>query len=376
MPFASFDYDPRARLVFGPGSLGRLGELAAELAGGGGARRVLLVTDSGIRKAGHAERATRLLAESGLDVRAFDRVEENPTTRHVDAGVAVAREHRAELLVGLGGGSSMDCAKGINFLLTQGGEMRDYWGVGKATRPMLPLIAVPTTAGTGSESQSFALISDPVTHQKMACGDPKAAARIAILDPELTLTQPRAVAGATGIDAVSHAVETLVTRKRTAFSRMLSLEAWRLLEPSLERALADPNDLDARSGMLLGASLAGAAIENSMLGATHSAANPLTARFGVVHGHAVGILLPHVVRFNAPQAEAEYRAIASTAEALARRLETLYASTGLPRRLGDYGVADSDLVELSREAAAQWTARFNPRSVTEKDFVEIYRCAL
>ena len=376
MPFASFDYEPRARLVFGPGSLGRLGELAAELVRGGGARRVLLVTDSGIRKAGHAERATRLLAESGLDVRAFDRVEENPTTRHVDAGVAVAREHRAELLVGLGGGSSMDCAKGINFLLTQGGEMRDYWGVGKATRPMLPLIAVPTTAGTGSESQSFALISDPVTHQKMACGDPKAAARIAILDPELTLTQPRAVAGATGIDAVSHAVETLVTRKRTAFSRMLSLEAWRLLEPSLERALADPNDLDARSGMLLGASLAGAAIENSMLGATHSAANPLTARFGVVHGHAVGILLPHVVRFNAPQAEAEYRAIASTAEALARRLETLYASTGLPRRLGDYGVADSDLVELSREAAAQWTARFNPRSVTEKDFVEIYRCAL
>lgn len=372
MRFASFDHDPRTRLVFGPGSLGRLGVLAREL----GARRVLLVTDAGIRKAGHVERATRLFAAEGLDLSVFDGVEENPTTHHVEAGVALARGHKADFLVGLGGGSAMDCAKGINFVLTQGGELHEYCGVGKATKPMLPLIAVPTTAGTGSESQSFALISDPVTHLKMACGDGKAAARIAILDPELTLTQPGVVAGSTGIDAVSHAVETLVTRKRTPLSRMFSLEAWRLLEANLESVLRDPKDLEARSGMLLGASLAGAAIENSMLGATHSAANPLTARFGVVHGQAVGILLPHVVRFNAPECELEYRALASTSQLLARRLEALYASTGLPRTLRDFGVEASDLSGLARVAVTQWTAQFNPRTVTESDFLEIYRCAL
>lgn len=254
--------------------------------------------------------------------------------------------------------------------------MKDYWGVGKAKGPMLPMVAVPTTAGTGSESQSFALISDAATRQKMACGDKRAACRVAVLDPELTVTQPRAVAAATGIDALSHAVETLVTRRRNPVSRMLSLEAWRLLEPSLERVLGAPGDLEARGRMLLGASLAGAAIESSMLGAAHAAANPLTARFGVVHGHAIGLLLPHVVRFNAPAAGDEYRALAVSSEALARRLEDLHAATGLPRRLGDFGVEEGDLQDLARDAARQWTAQFNPRPVAEQDFLEIYRCAL
>ena len=171
---------------------------------GGG--HVLLVTDPGIVRAGHVERATRSLEDVGLAVAVFGGVAENPTTQHVDAGVHVAQRHRADFLVGLGGGSAMDCAKGLNFIVTNGGVMSDYWGVGKATHPMLPMIAVPTTAGTGSEAQSFALISDSATHQKMACGDVKAACRWAILDPDLTLTQPPQVAAASGIDAVAHAV--------------------------------------------------------------------------------------------------------------------------------------------------------------------------
>lgn len=372
MPLAPFDHEPRTRLVFAPGASGRLGELARAT----GAGRVLLVTDPGLVRAGHAGRAARTLEAAGLDVRLFDAVGENPTTAHVAAGVEVAREHGAELLVGLGGGSSMDCAKGINFILTQGGSMRDYRGVNRATRPMLPFIAIPTTAGTGSESQSFALISDVETHQKMACGDKKAAAIVAILDPELTSTLPRAVAAATGIDAISHAVETLVTRPRTSLSRMYSVEAWRLLEPNYLRALDQPSDLEARSSLLLGASLAGAAIECSMLGAAHSAANPLTAEFGVVHGHAVGLLLPHVVRFNAPVAGDEYRLLGRPPEELAARLEQLYAESGLPRTLAAYGVTDHDLPRLAAQAVCQWTAQFNPRPATEVDFVEIYRCAL
>ncbi len=219
-----FDFQPRTRIVFGGGAIDRLGELVREYGG----TRVLIATDPGIVAAGHADRAEASLDAAGLCVARFDGVSENPTTEVVDECVAVAREQKIDFLVGLGGGSSMDTAKGCNFLLTNGGRMEDYWGVGKAARPMLPMIAVPTTAGTGSECQSFALITHPQTHAKMACGDPKAAARAAILDPELTLTQPAAVAAATGMDALSHALETAVTRRRNPISEMLSREAFRL----------------------------------------------------------------------------------------------------------------------------------------------------
>ena len=290
-----FDHQPRTRIVFGADALERGGELAREF----GVRRVLLVTDKGIVKAGHASRAIGFLEAAGLQVATFDEVRENPTTLDVDRCVEVAKREAVELIVGLGGGSSMDTAKGANFILTNGGRMQDYWGVGKATQPMLPLIAIPTTAGTGSECQSFALISDEATHQKMACGDPKAAARVAILDPLLTVSQPARVTACTGIDALAHAVETAVTKKRTPLSAMYSHEAFRLCIGSLERVLRDPRDLEARSMMQLGAAFAGTAIENSMLGAAHSAANPLTAHYGIVHGQAVGLMLPAVIAFNA-----------------------------------------------------------------------------
>src|SRR5215470_13270123 len=192
----------------------------------------------------------------------------------------------------------MDCAKGINFLYSNGGQIQDYWGVGKATKPMLPMIAVPTTAGTGSETQSFALISDSKTHVKMACGDKKASFRVALLDPELTVTQPPRVTALTGIDAVAHALESYVARTRNSASMAFSREAWLLLGGNFAHVIADPKDLDARGGMQLGASFAGLAIENSMLGAAHSLANPLTAEFNIAHGQAVGLMLPHVIRRN------------------------------------------------------------------------------
>ena len=178
-----FDWTPRTRLVCGWGSLERLGTIARELGG----RRVLVVTDAGLVAAGHVARAEAILARAGLAVVRFAGVHENPTTDDVEACVLRAREAAIDLIVGLGGGSSLDTAKGCNFLLTGGGRMHDYQGYGKARAPMLPMIAVPTTAGTGSECQSYALIADAATHQKMACGDPGAAPRVALLDPELTL---------------------------------------------------------------------------------------------------------------------------------------------------------------------------------------------
>jgi alcohol dehydrogenase len=383
----AFDYNPRTKLVFGVGAIARIGDLAKEL----GARKVLLVTDPGIVAAGHAGSVTQHLEAAGLAVVHFDNVVENPTTRCVDRCVEMARSSGVDALIGLGGGSSMDTAKGCNFILTNGGHMKDYWGVGKAKHPMLPLIAVPTTGGTGSECQSFALITDETTHQKMACGDPKAAARIAILDPALTLSQPPRVTACTGIDAVAHAVETAVTRKRASLSELFSREAFRLTMAGLPRVLESPEDLEARGWMLLGAAWAGTAIENSMLGAAHSAANPLTAHFGIVHGHAVGLMLPHVVRFNArdPRTAAAYAQLVSSAqlasaaappeaaaEHLAQHLERLIDLAGLTRSLQALGVTREDVPRLAAEAAAQWTAQFNPRPAAAEDFHELYISAL
>ncbi|MGB4741660.1 MAG: iron-containing alcohol dehydrogenase, partial [Fuerstiella sp.] len=290
-----FDYQPRTRVVFGAGSFSTLGQVAKEF----GKQKVLLVTDPGLKKAGHSDRAKSLLGDAGLNVAVFDDVAANPTTDDVDRCVAFAKEHQSELIIGLGGGSSMDCAKGANFLLTNGGRMHDYRGVGKATREMLPMIAVPTTSGTGSEAQSFAVIADAETHMKMPCGDPKAACKVAILDPELTITMPRSVAAATGIDAMTHAIESFVTRKRNPVSQMFASQAWQLLAKSFPIIMDQPENVEARGEMLLGAHLAGAAIENSMLGSAHATANPLSAHFHTVHGIAVGVMLPHIVRWNA-----------------------------------------------------------------------------
>ncbi|MBI2825680.1 MAG: iron-containing alcohol dehydrogenase [Planctomycetia bacterium] len=379
----SFDYHPRTRIVFGPGRLALLGHLASEM----GARRALVVSDPGIIAAGHTARGIEALEKAGIETHLFSDVGENPTTDHVEAGLAIAHRYDPELLVGLGGGSSMDCAKGINFVYSGGGRMQDYWGVGKATREMLPMIAVPTTAGTGSETQSFALISDAKTKIKMACGDKKATCRVALLDPELTLTQPKRVTALTGIDAVAHALETYVTKRRNPVSTAFSREAWRLLSENFSRVLDDPSDLAARGGMQLGACFAGLAIENSMLGATHALANPLTAHYGIAHGQAIALMLPHVVRFNAAEVGGWYRELMEatsrngkpqppvTPEYLVESVSHWATKAGLAGRLADCGVEQDKLADLAAAAAREWTGGFNPRAMTGAEFLELYRAA-
>ena len=371
------------RVVFGPGTLTRLGELVRELGG----NRVLLVTDPGLQAAGHPQRAIGLLEAAGHSVFVFDGVEENPTTRHVNIALAFARQHRIDCIVAVGGGSSMDCAKGVNFLLTNGGTMADYKGFGLATKPMLPSIGVPTTSGTGSEAQSFALIADEKTHLKMACGDRKAAFRVAILDPELTVSQPASVTAITGIDAMTHAIESYVSLRSNLLSKSFSREAWRLLDGSFERVQREPGNVEARGAMQLGANLAGLAIENAMLGAAHACANPLTAHYGLTHGTAVGILLPHVMRFNNPVVGHLYADLAAeagllngdagaAAEVLARRIRHLMQAAKLPTRLADCGVSAGIFSVLADEAGQQWTAKFNPRPLAESDIIAIYEAAL
>src|SRR2546422_5073629 len=379
-----FDYKPRTRLVFGVGSVDQVGELAREI----GARKVLLVTDRGIVNAGHAEHVRVKLEAAGVKVTIFDKARENPTTKCVNDCLAVAQNAEPDTIVGLGGGSAMDTAKGCNFLLTNGGRMQDYRGVGKASKPMLPLIAIPTTAGTGSECQSAALIVDDRTHQKMACLDPKAAARIAILDPRLTLSQPPRVTACAGMDAIAHALETAVANTRNALSIMYSSEAFKLCVRAFAEVVTHPKDLEARDQMLLGAALAGMGIENSMLCAAHAAANPLTAHFGIVHGQAVGLMLPHVIRFNAHQSQSRkaYSAVAAAAEltspghdhapeTLVKRIEMLLDLAGMPRRLAGSGAEAKLIPLLAEEATRQWTAAFNPRPVSKEDFETLYENA-
>lgn len=377
----NFDFQSRTRVVFGNGSLARLGELARELR----FNCSLLVADHGLLACGYVDEAVRSLKGAGVCVETFQEFESDPDSLMVEAGRAFAAPLKIDSIIGLGGGSALDCAKGINFLLTNGGRMRDYRGYGKASRPLLPMIGVPTTAGTGSEAQSYALISDAETHAKMACGDTGAAFRVAILDPLLTVSQPRSVTSAAGFDAIAHAVETYVTTRRNPLSELFSREAWGLLERNYERVLARPDDIEARGAMLLGAHYAGAAIENSMLGATHACANPLTAHYKMTHGVALALLLPTVVRWNDHVVGDRYEELfrlsqehggrRPPAASLARRLEELAEMGQFPMRLGAAGVLKSDFEMLAEEAAGQWTGRFNPRAFDVAGALEVYECA-
>ncbi len=379
-----FAFELKTRMVTGPDSILDVGREAAQL----GCKKALIISDPGIVAAGHVQTAIDSLGQENIETQVFDGARENPTTADVDAGLAVAKDYQPCLLIGLGGGSSMDCAKGVNFVYSCGGTMKDYWGVGKATGPMLPMIAIPTTAGTGSEMQSFALISDANTHVKMACGDKKASCRVAILDPKLTLTQPASVTALTGIDAISHAVETWVTKKRNPISMLYSREAWRLLASSFDTVIQQPDNLEARTAMQLGAAYAGIAIENSMLGASHALANPLTATYSTAHGQAVGLMLPHVVRFNGKEFDRWYQQLLAETEGmpgcpkaesgsagLADFLTSLVETAKLHTRLGGCGVERDRIGELAEAAAKQWTGTFNPRSVDPQSLAAIYESA-
>ncbi len=374
---AFLDFALRTRIVAGPGSVARVGALANEL----GVVRAFLVSDPGVAAAGHADRVRSLLVERGIEVRSFEAVCDNPTTADVAACLRAVGDFQLDLFVAVGGGSAMDVAKACNLLRAGGGAVEDYWGSGKARGALAPMIAIPTTAGTGSEVQSFALIAKQATHQKMACGDPGLAPKIAILDAELTVTLPEFVTICTGLDTIGHAVETAVTSGRNAMSLLYSTAALERAAHALPRVLDAPGDLAQRGAMLEAACFAGIAIENSMLGAAHALANPLTAHDDIPHGLAVGLMLPHVVRFNAVDADVEalYDELARSAGiagSLADALDRLLDRCGLKRSLRAHGVDPAELPDLAREAAAQWTAQFNPRRVDEGLLCTLYRRAL
>ena len=375
--------DPvKQTLEFGAGCSQRVGAFAKTLGS-----RVLVVTDPGIMAAGHPQKILDSLQQSGMKTFLYDGSVENPSDSSVQECAFKAKSMGVDLSIGVGGGSSLDTAKGANFILTNDGSMKDYWGVGKAKNTLLPMIAIPTTAGTGSECQSYALISDDQTKRKMACGDPSALPKITLLDPELTLSLPMPVCTATAMDALAHTLESAVCTKRNESSDYHAKRGFSLLVKNMEQVWQCPDDLDARGAVLLGAAHAGAAIERSMLGAAHALANPLTAKKGVIHGHAVSLTLPAVMVYNREDSAscniyAELAKVAgidksgsSDNHAFDQLLSTvirLRKTAGLPEQLDTVGVQDLDIEELAKDASEQWTATFNPRKVDAPELLRIY----
>ena len=381
---APFRFGHTTRLVFAPGSSASLGREAAAV----GAARALVVCDPGITRLGLAGRALESLRAAGITAAAFDGLSENPRDGECCAAAEKARETGAQLIVGLGGGSAMDAAKAAAALATNGGTVKDWEDPRELEREPLPLLCVPTTSGTGSEVTFVAVITDEVNHYKMALRGRALAPRTALLDPELTVTMPPALTAATGMDALSHAVEAFTCKAANPVSDGLALQAVRMIARHLRTAVADGDDLDARAGMLLGSTIAGMAFANSTVGAVHSLGESLGGLYDTPHGVAIAVFLPHIFRFNAaadPGRHAEVaRALldgegagdaAGTAEAGARALEELARDIGIPALAELPGVTPADFEQLAETSAAAGCSLANPRPIDRDDYVAILRRA-
>ena len=376
----AYDLHLLQHIVYGDNAIDLLGITASELS----ARTALIVSDKGVAAAGHLDRACSSLQKASIETHLYDEVPENPTWNDVEKVVAFARSHsNPNLIIGLGGGSPMDCAKATNFILSDG-EADFSPGMNGSSAPLIASIGIPTTAGTGSEAQSYAVIADSLTHEKRAYGVRNGRFDTVLLDPSLCASMPASLTANSGIDALSHVLESYVSTRKSEISQMLAREAWKKLFMGFERVLKSAEDLSARRGMLWGAHFAGAAIENSMLGAAHATANPITAHYEITHGSAVGLMLPHVIRMNGSVSENLYSELTQAVDmkvdrrpslTLANWLEHIMRLAGLPPRLRDCGVGHEMLPSLAREASEQWTGRFNPRPVGKVEFLRLYKAA-
>lgn len=381
-----FSFATTAQILCESGSAARLGELCRER----GAQRVLIVTDPGITRLNMLDGVLPGFAQAGVAVEVFDQVVADPPESVVLEAAEQARRMAAQLVIGYGGGSSMDVAKLVALLAhpsaSQG--LKDIFGVGNARGPRLPLIQVPTTAGTGSEVTPIAIVTTGET-TKMGVVSPHLLPDLAVLDADLTLGLPPAVTAATGIDAMVHAIEAYTSKlKKNPLSDLLAREALRLLALNLDEAVHNGGNREARQAMLLGACLAGQAFANAPVAAVHALAYPLGGHFHIPHGLSNALVLPEVIRFNAPNAAPLYaelaplllgerlRSDADRTEQFIAELADLSPRSGLPSRLREAGVPEASLPRLAADAMLQQRLLVNnPREVSESDALAIYRAA-
>ena len=355
---------------YGADKVSELGGLLRSL----NASKILIVTDRGIVASGIVKKCTDAIMSEHIRFSLFDGVEPNPTTDSVEKGLTLVKHESIDAIVAVGGGSSIDAAKAINVLLANGGQVADYNGFNQIKKKGLPLIAIPTTAGSGSEMTSYILISDAETHQKIVCSDPKIIPDIAILDPTLTLSLPPAVTIETGVDALSNGIESYVSNAANPYSELFSLRATEIIAQNIMRAYQEPSNLDARGQMLIGSNIGGLAVHLSSIGAAHSMANPLTKHFNITHGIAVGMVLPYVMLFNTPSQPKKYKQIAlalgvkseegeddrSVGRKGAIKLRSLLDHLSLPNNLLKMGVNEDLIPTMAQEALAQLSIDYNP----------------
>lgn len=390
-PLAPFSFNTTARIVFEDGAAARLGEIAGPRLGA----RVLLVTDPGLRKLGLCDPAIASLEATGASVTVFDHVEADPSRVTLMAASELAKAQGATGVVGFGGGSSLDIAKLAALLAGSGEDIDEAWGVGNAKGPRLPLVLVPTTAGTGSEVTPVSIITVE-NDEKRGVSSPVILPDMAVLDAGLTIGLPAPITAATGIDAMVHAIEAYASKNanNNPLSRMIAIEALRLLGANIETAVFDGTNRQARAAMLLGSMLAGQAFANSPVAAVHALAYPIGGIFHVPHGLSNALVLPHVLRFNAAEtangSERLYAELAPHAfpdlgneggsqaicAAFIERLASLSQKLGLETKLRQVGIGEDDLAQMASDAMKQTRLLVNnPREVTEADALAIYRAA-
>ncbi|MDO8771107.1 MAG: iron-containing alcohol dehydrogenase [Burkholderiaceae bacterium] len=381
----SFSYHIPTAIEFGWGSLTRLAGLVKGLNG----TRALVVGDPGVLKAGLVERVAGELAAAGIPVVTFTDVESDPDARSVDSGVQLAKSKECDIVVGVGGGSALDVAKVIGLMLTNPGNIRDYAGVDKVERPGVPVIAIPTTSGTGSEMTIWSVLSDKEKKTKFGVGSVLNCARVALLDPELTLSLPPTITAATGMDALTHALESYVNKATQPISEAMSEQSMTLIARSLRVAVAQPDNAHARADMLLASTLAAMAFNSTRLGLVHAFAMPLGSRFHIPHGLVNAIMLPVVMRYNLPGNLGKFARIAEifgepvaglslrdAAERSVAAVESLKADVGITAKLGQFGMTEADLDGVADEALLSGNVPVNPRQPTREDMKSLLRAEL
>lgn len=379
----TFTFSAPANVTFGPGAAARLPGLVAGL----GARAVI-ISDPGIAKAGILDRILALLNTAGVTMEPYTQVEPNPSVETAHAAHELFRRTRAAFVVGVGGGSALDVAKVVAVLAAHGGTVHDYEGVGKVPGPGVPCVAVPTTAGTGSEVTIFSVITDRARRFKMTIGSPHTVPQVALCDPELTVTMPPALTAATGMDALTHAIESYVNTVHNPIAATLALAAMRLIGRSLRTAFASGANLQARTEMLLASTMAAMAFTRTRLGNVHAMSHPLGAHFDIPHGVANAVLLPTVMAWNLIACHETYpqvaealgvptagRAPREAAEAAVEAVRGLARDVQIPDRLRDLGVSREAIPRLTEDAMKSGNVLVNPRATTAADIAALFEVA-
>lgn len=371
--------------LMGAGAAKKVGEQVKTLGG----KHALIVTDVVLNKMGMADTIKGYIEAEGIAVTVYDGAEPNPTDKNVHDGVKVLQDNKCDVIISLGGGSPHDCAKGIGIVAANGGNIRDYEGVDKSTKPMVPLIAVNTTAGTASEMTRFCIITDTDRHVKMAIVDWRCIPNVAINDPLLMMAKPAALTAATGMDALTHAVEAYVSIWATPVTDSAALMAIKLIAKNLRTAVANGSNFEARDAMAYAEFLAGMAFNNASLGYVHAMAHQLGGLYNLPHGVCNAILLPHVEKFNLIASPARFADIAAAmgenidglsdrdaADKAIASIEKLSADIGIPAGLTELGVKEEDLKTMAENAMKDACSLTNPRLATLDDIIRIYKNAL